>query len=1263
MKFCSNGPDVPDELLVARDAGDVILFCGAGVSQQNAKLPNFPMLAGRVIQSLGAARDSRARALLKQVSGLTQMPDIGGIVATDRVFGLLEQEFDVSDVRAAVAEAITPGSDAKLDAHRILIDLATTRSVTRLVTTNFDLLFEACDPGLASAGPPNLPDPHSDRDFHGIVHLHGRVDANYRAARDEEFVVSSADFGRAYLSVGWATRFIQRLLSRYQILFVGYTAEDPPVQYLLEGLNLSAGTRNRLYAFQSGEQRSAVALWEHRGVQAIPFDASQDFAPLWDTLGAWAERARDPRMWHETVLSRASAGPQHLTPHERGQVAHLLSTPEGARRLTTAAHPLCAQWILVADPAQRYANPERSGSEDENLTSFDPFNALGLDSDPSPQPVDPEVIFKKRDVPSEALDVLVPNLLDREQGLHRFRYGIRGSSTHFDADLPPRLLALGTWVRQTAHEPVALWWAAQQPGLHPAITRDIEWRLLREAQRFPDAIRRGWRLLFAAWRDQRVDPMMRWYDIEQRGEQEGWTHFLVRELVHMYRPKLIVGPASSLAHPLLWASEGLPDDVIHAHIDYPRPHKGVSVPDEFLPYAVECFRANLDLALALERDIGSSDWVYLSPSRGPEGSSETTGSDYGLTGLVARFQKLVTNLASVNREAALSQILSWPTQDDFVFARLRIWAAGTGLLNAREAGAVFLTLSEQAFWGFAHQRDLLYALKDRWLELNPEDRAALERRLLTGSRPRPEDVKISEEARTHARLDRLHWLSSHGVTFSFDISETLRALGAAAPKWTPDSGDTAADWHESEVYSVPTDSSPGPLVETPVPDILRLAKALGGFDLAARTERDPFRGLAEHKPSRALGALTHAARSGDAPRWAWSAFLRTESRTRDRVRMIGAIAERLIRLPPDKLEDIAYPVSEWMKAIAERFFSDAAGVLPSLWESLMAALRTSGTEPRLRDDRSWANDALSAPVGKLYDFLGKDPVKDNLVVGGGLPCDWTHRVEDLLALPGDMRRHALVMLAHRLDWLYVVDPHWTAQHLLAHVADQGPDGDAIWDGILWSPRVSGRLYPALKDMLVKRATAGQTSRREESTVLAGLLLRGWELRASSGEPLVSDIELREVLIHADDQFRQRLLWQLEQGCSEPNSDLRTRVESFFAHVWPKQRALRTPDMSGHLANFALASGDLLPRVVRLILPRLVPTRDAPLRLHLEDLEPDGHPAIAHPSATLDLLWAVLGEDTAAWPNRIEPVLDVLAQTPETASDARLSELRRRLDMS
>jgi hypothetical protein len=157
MRFIVNGPDVPEELLIACEKGDVIFFCGAGVSQANAHLPNFERLGRDVINILGAAQNSPARKLLEKALQMGQMAGVGGLLATDRVFGLLEREFEVADVRAAVAEAIRPPEGYALDAHRILLELATSRAgVTRLVTTNFDLLFEECDPTLPCSGPPQL---------------------------------------------------------------------------------------------------------------------------------------------------------------------------------------------------------------------------------------------------------------------------------------------------------------------------------------------------------------------------------------------------------------------------------------------------------------------------------------------------------------------------------------------------------------------------------------------------------------------------------------------------------------------------------------------------------------------------------------------------------------------------------------------------------------------------------------------------------------------------------------------------------------------------------------------------------------------------------------------------------------------------------------------------------------------------------------------------------------------------------------------------
>jgi hypothetical protein len=106
MRFIADGPNIPDEILVARDAGDVIFFCGAGVSQAESGLPNFEKLSRAVIEILGASVDSLARKLLDKALEMGRMAGVGGLLATDRVFGLLEREFEIGDVRAAVAEAI-----------------------------------------------------------------------------------------------------------------------------------------------------------------------------------------------------------------------------------------------------------------------------------------------------------------------------------------------------------------------------------------------------------------------------------------------------------------------------------------------------------------------------------------------------------------------------------------------------------------------------------------------------------------------------------------------------------------------------------------------------------------------------------------------------------------------------------------------------------------------------------------------------------------------------------------------------------------------------------------------------------------------------------------------------------------------------------------------------------------------------------------------------------------------------------------------------
>lgn len=60
----------------------------------------------------------------------------------------------------------------------------------------------------------------------------------------------------------------------YVVVFVGYTADDPPVQYLLEALNRSSGSLENIYAFQSGGENDAAARWRHKGVRSIAYNAA-----------------------------------------------------------------------------------------------------------------------------------------------------------------------------------------------------------------------------------------------------------------------------------------------------------------------------------------------------------------------------------------------------------------------------------------------------------------------------------------------------------------------------------------------------------------------------------------------------------------------------------------------------------------------------------------------------------------------------------------------------------------------------------------------------------------------------------------------------------------------------------------------------------------------------------------------------------------------------------------------------------------------------
>jgi len=386
LRFIGEGPDIPDKLLYAQDAGNVVFFCGAGVSMAYAKLASFVDLAEKVINDLGATEDSKAKKLFSTFTELNKDTHTRGVMSADHIFSGLIRSFDRDDINCSVARSLLPTEKPDLTAHKIILKLARSQGgQTRLITTNFDLLFEACNKRLKSVTRSNLPHiQFADNDW-GIVHLHGKVKPDYSGCDRDGFVLSSSEFGDAYLAQGWARNFVKDVLGKFVAVFIGYSADDPPVRYLLEGLHQNDGANHSIYAFQSTDDE-AIAQWEEKGVTPIIYNLDQagTHSPLWNSLYAWSIRTKNPAVWINKLLSKARKGPAKLRAHERGMVAHLTKSQSGARAFEQTNPPLPSEWLCVFDSAIRLQQVQVKDYLYPTDKIINPHQLYGIDSDPPP---------------------------------------------------------------------------------------------------------------------------------------------------------------------------------------------------------------------------------------------------------------------------------------------------------------------------------------------------------------------------------------------------------------------------------------------------------------------------------------------------------------------------------------------------------------------------------------------------------------------------------------------------------------------------------------------------------------------------------------------------------------------------------------------------------------------------------------------------------------------------------------------------------------
>lgn len=271
--------DFDYQILEAIKDGRFVVFAGAGVSiGPPSNLESFWTLAQKVTRGSGLAPTD----------------------PLDRFLGVLHHQ-GVAVHERALAALSQPGS-APTDLHRNLVRLFGAVDRIKVVTTNFDLHFETAANQVFGGVPevyraPALPLGHN---FRGIVHVHGAQ------PHPSSIVLTDSDFGKAYLTEGWARRFLLNVFRTHTVLFVGYSHDDVVMNYLARALPPDASAGRFVLTDSDGH-------WNLLGIRPIRFTKGAGADPyheLNDGVAKLAERvARGTLAWQSRMFELVGRAP------------------------------------------------------------------------------------------------------------------------------------------------------------------------------------------------------------------------------------------------------------------------------------------------------------------------------------------------------------------------------------------------------------------------------------------------------------------------------------------------------------------------------------------------------------------------------------------------------------------------------------------------------------------------------------------------------------------------------------------------------------------------------------------------------------------------------------------------------------------------------------------------------------------------------------------------------------------------------------------
>ena len=1225
-----NGPRIPVHLMNEVDSGQVVFFCGSGISAgEGSGLPDFAKLVKHIYNDRRIVPDPVEREALHcdvQDENLRR-PQL------DKALGLLErpERLGPQVLRRTVIARLSDPPTGPLPIHKALLTLSRNERGTRLVTTNFDNRFVEAgfDKRFVDAAPKLLvPKRHN---WSSLVHLHGRIDHDL----DDDgsnLVLTAADFGRAYLAERWAARFVTELFREFTVVFVGYSVADPVMSYLVDALaaERTKGARfEKAFAFAEHDGtteglRKTHDRWRAKNVEPILYDNSEGNHRLFaETLIEWGRIRTDPfQARSQIALSGISKLPGGPNDPVLERVVWALEEPGAAEALAVAPaivdedeFPKIERWLDAFEEAGLL-----------RCAATDALPEAGVQGPAFVRLVDSGYLL------------LNPHTLDATR----------------------RWLA--HWIARHVHVPQVLAWVLRTGGrMHYRLREQIQMQLANPEVETPTRLRLLWTILL------NYEPMdhQRFLWITEHlacaGSDSERQH-IEDEAITSIAPRLIVvpGPTSHVGLARLWGGEtgpippidacGHPKLIVSNEQSLHNTQKVVSTSDVLSRHA-ETLTGFLEQALALgeEDEEIYSDSSFYRPSIA-EHDQNRHALHVALDPLIDLVRDSYRELAAKNRARADNLLRRWVLSGRPLFARLALHALTEDpKSDIRLAKKLLVSSRRPGVWNWELQRELLRFFVVVGRRLPQSLRVDVVRAIHAGPKPKPRRPPPNyPEWILREKALRLHKLAVSGARLD-KRSRTL-AEGLEPPEpGVDEERNEFTRWREGARWIGDEEFAPRDLRDGPAADI---AAAIRDENIRP----DEFRGLASVQPEKAREALEQLAAEGRWPPVFWQQFLWSIPGPPDEPGVDTGLHEEVARTlsdAPDELyEEIGNAFADLVKRLATAYGADREPEFAELWER---AWRIAGRRapPDVAVAEEPLDQALNDPAGKLADAALARLRKHQPQAGEGLPEALRPYFDALVRDPGG--HLGRVMLATRLYYLFAIDPDWVQKRLIPLLdLEESREAPDLWYAYGWSRTIGPNLLHVLKGSFLAVLRSGEMTPRAEHNLtllfMTVCLEAPNELAKEEIEGVMdtmSETALETVLA----SLRDRLKGEPAERAEIWNERLQPWLQAF----WPEPPVRNTAAVSKAMVDLLAESGGAFSEAVAWSLGYLQPMEGDLFRLR-----ESGH-ARQYPESTLDIVATVVGPDGLPPQHRhtLREVLNEMRETmPEIERDRRFQLLFR-----